>query len=153
MEVQAIALEPQLSTSISAIVTSHDEHVKSILKPNTKSRLLWDEQSKWMSKADKRGMSLKIRALVSDGASLNRKFYRMHAQVGVPVEQGPVYSTPHPYDPERQMYFTCDPPHLIKTARNNFENSGWHNRTRLLEVSLTVVIVIHFPRDFLKKKV
>lgn len=70
-----------------------------------------------------------VRAFVSDGASPNTKFYRMHGP-----RDGLVYSTPHPASPHK-LYFFCDPPHLMKTTRNNWENSGYHNKTRNLHVS------------------
>ncbi|XP_033107351.1 uncharacterized protein LOC117109202 [Anneissia japonica] len=70
-----------------------------------------------------------VRALVSDGASPNRKFYRIHSD---PATKTTTYSTLHHLDPSRTLYFICDVPHLIKTARNNFENSGYHNNTRHL---------------------
>ncbi|XP_022107675.1 uncharacterized protein LOC110988468 [Acanthaster planci] len=72
----------------------------------------------------------KVRALVSDGASPNRKFYRIHADKC--SQSNPTYSTTNPFDPSRDIYFVCDVPHLIKTTRNNWENSGWHNKTKNL---------------------
>ncbi|XP_038052534.1 uncharacterized protein LOC119725265 [Patiria miniata] len=74
-----------------------------------------------------------VRGLVSDGASPNRKFYRMHG----PREEF-LHSTPHPAT-NNQLYFFCDPPHLIKTTRNNWENSGCHNKTRNLHVSICML--------------
>ena len=46
----------------------------------------------------------------------------------------PIYKTPNPYaaDGERPIFFICDPVHLLKTARNNWENSFWRNKTRKL---------------------
>ena len=35
---------------------------------------------------------------------------------------------------ERKVYFICDVPHLIKTTRNNLENSQWNKKTRNLLV-------------------
>ena len=70
-----------------------------------------------------------VRALVSDGASPNRKLYRMH---GPPHTL--IHATTHPAAP-RKLFFFCDVPHLMKTTRNNWENSGCHNKTRNLHVS------------------
>ena len=74
----------------------------------------------------------KVRALVSDGASPNRKFYRLHEKDN---STGISFKTTNPFAPERDMYFICDVPHLMKTTRNNWENSGWHNKTKMLCVS------------------
>ncbi|VDH96810.1 Hypothetical predicted protein [Mytilus galloprovincialis] len=68
-----------------------------------------------------------VRALVCDGATPNRKFYRIHGQ-----NQDLCYFTNNEYGDEINLYFICDAPHLMKTTRNNFENSGWNNKTRNL---------------------
>ncbi|CAG2191543.1 unnamed protein product [Mytilus edulis] len=68
-----------------------------------------------------------LTALVCDGATPNRKFYRIHGQ-----NQDLCYFTNNEYGDEINLYFICDAPHLMKTTRNNFENSGWNNKTRNL---------------------
>ena len=78
---------------------------------------------------------LKVRALVSDGATPNRKFYRMHR--GGTEEL--CYYTKHYLDDDRKLYFICDVPHLIKTTRNNWENSHWNQQTRFLRVSRALI--------------
>ncbi|CAC5392195.1 THAP9 [Mytilus coruscus] len=70
-----------------------------------------------------------VRALVCDGATPNRKFYRIH---GVRQDSLTFYSE-NRYRSGSRIYFICDPPHLMKTTRNNWENSNWHNKTRNLE--------------------
>jgi hypothetical protein len=75
-------------------------------------------------------VGFRVRAFVSDGASPNRKFYRLH-EGGSEVS----YSTFNPFDNSRKVFFVCDVPHLMKTTRNNFENSGFHNKTKALCVS------------------
>ena len=79
-----------------------------------------------------------VRAFISDGATPNRRFYRLHkladgANLSI---EGVVYWTWNRYQPTRKIYFISDPPHLMKTLRNNFENSHGHNNTRQLTVSL-----------------
>ena len=69
-----------------------------------------------------------VRCFVSDGASPNRKFYKIHGGEEL------TYKTTNVHSPDRQIYFISDPPHLIKTARNNLENSHGHNNTRNLMV-------------------
>ena len=45
-------------------------------------------------------------------------------------EEGVVYWVTNRYDFSRKIFFFSDPLHLIKTIRNNFENSGGHSYTR-----------------------
>ena len=75
-------------------------------------------------------VGLRVRAFVSDGASTNRKFYDLCAKSN--------YYTTNPFA-EGRIYFFADAPHLLKTARNNLENSGGHNRTRNMMVNISVV--------------
>ncbi|XP_033631329.1 uncharacterized protein LOC117293214 [Asterias rubens] len=67
-----------------------------------------------------------VRSLASDGASANRKFYRIHGP-----RNSFTHSVSHPAA-ERDLFFFCDAPHLMKTTRNNWENSGFNNMTRNL---------------------
>ncbi len=66
---------------------------------------------------------LNVIAFCSDGASPNRKFYKMHDR-----GNGVVNKTTNPFQPEREIYFISDVPHLIKTTRNPILL-----RTRILE--------------------
>ncbi|XP_071945700.1 uncharacterized protein [Antedon mediterranea] len=70
----------------------------------------------------------RVCAFVCDGASPNRKFYRQH---GTSVSSEVVFSTISPYT-KRNIYFICDTPHLLKTTRNNLENSGFNSKSRNL---------------------
>lgn len=55
----------------------------------------------------------KVMAITADGASSNRKFFRMYSSANL------TYKTPNPYTSEdRNIYFFSDMPHLIKTTRN-----------------------------------
>eukprot|EP00794_Sanderia_malayensis_P002527 gene2527-2922_t len=67
---------------------------------------------------------LKVVCVVSDKASPNQKMYRMHR-----LKDGVVYSTPNVFatDEDRDLYFFSDPPHLLKTTRNNFGASGFQS--------------------------
>ena len=79
-----------------------------------------------------------VHALVCDGASSNRSFFEMHRMENgenVSVD-GVVYWSYNPCHPDRKVYFISDPPHLMKTLRNNLENSGGNKATRRLMVSL-----------------
>ena len=82
-------------------------------------------------------IGLEVVAVVCDGATPNRRFFRTHAiENGLNMsEEGVVYWVTNRYDLSRKIFFFSDPPHLIKTIRNNFENSGGQNYTRNLMVS------------------
>ena len=69
---------------------------------------------------------IKVMAFISDGASQNRKFYSMHrlADSSNVSPEGCVYWCPNRYDITRKIYFFSDPPHLMKTIRNNLEKSS-----------------------------
>ena len=71
-----------------------------------------------------------VRALVADGASPNRKFFKLH-----PGDQN--FCITNICDQTRKLYFICDVPHLMKTTRNNWENSHWNKKSRNLHVSYT----------------
>lgn len=75
---------------------------------------------------------LNVIAVVADGASINRRFFRMHSIDR--YNKGKItYNTPNLSQPEEFIYFVPDVPHLIKTVHNAWYNSR-HNGTRHLEV-------------------
>ena len=80
-------------------------------------------------------LGLTVRAFVADGASWNRKFFTHHTLVRSSTTT--TYYTKHPFLRNERLYFICDVPHLIKTTRNNWENSGWNMKSRNLHVSIT----------------
>ena len=82
-------------------------------------------------------IGLKVRACICDGATPNRKFFKLHAMENSEnvSNDGVVYWALNRFDFQRKVYFISDPPRLIKTLRNNFENSHGHNNTRNLMVS------------------
>ena len=67
---------------------------------------------------------LPVIACVSDGASPNRKFYRMHHMMDDQLEVDVVYRTINLFAPERFIWFFADGPHLMKTSRNCAYHSG-----------------------------
>ena len=74
-------------------------------------------------------MGFQVMSLTCDGASTNRRFWQLHSE-----ESGVVYKVPNVYASEPCfLYFISDPPHLIKTIRNS-----WNNRKRKLWVRLTI---------------
>ena len=86
-------------------------------------------------------IGLHVKALTADGASPNRKFFRIHKfnDGGNVGRHGVVYWTWNIcclFKETRMIYFVCDQPHLVKTSRNNIENSHGNKKTRNLLVSL-----------------
>ena len=76
--------------------------------------------------------TLPVVACVSDGASANRKFYKMHATAD-DDNDGIPHKTLNPFCNERYIYFFADAPHLMKTLRNCMYHSGYGDRaTRLM---------------------
>ena len=74
---------------------------------------------------------LRVLCVTADGASPNRKFFRMHKSIHV-------HKTPNVYsEDDRWIYFIADPPHLIKTVRNCWSNSG-ETGTRHMKVQSSV---------------
>ncbi len=68
--------------------------------------------------------NLWVIAAAADGASPNRKFFRLHSQLDGDCGKDVVHRAINIYDPSRYIYFFADAPHLMKTARNCLSNSG-----------------------------
>ena len=88
-------------------------------------------------------IGLKVIFITADGASHNRKFFKMHNSQHTAAKSTKskkqkecTYRTKNRYAPngDRWMYFISDPPHLIKTARNCLQHSSFGG-TRLMTVS------------------
>ena len=76
---------------------------------------------------------LKVIALTADGASPNRKFFKMHGT----AKNGVVYKTKNLYSSEdRDIFFFSDAPHLIKTTRNCLSHSSMNCSSRCMWVSV-----------------
>ena len=79
---------------------------------------------------------LKVVAVTCDGASANRKFYKMHSYLldeEQPNDVDVTFKTMNMFAEEpRNIYFFADPPHLMKTARNCLAKSGTGKSSRLL---------------------
>lgn len=76
--------------------------------------------------------NLWVIATTSDGASPNRRFYRLHKALDNDADKDVCYRTINLYAPHRYIYFFSDAPHLIKTARNCLSNSGSGSCTRYM---------------------
>ena len=67
---------------------------------------------------------LQVIATVSDGASQNRKFYRMHKMLNGRDDADVVYRSINLFAPQRYIWFFADAPHFMKTTRNCIFHSG-----------------------------
>ena len=77
--------------------------------------------------------NLRVIAVVSDGASSNRSFIKMHKSMSNITETDIVYRTINLYHPQRYICFFADTPHLMKTTRNCMYHSGsGTGKTRLM---------------------
>ena len=91
----------------------------------------------WEAVCQIESIGLKVICITGDGASLNRKFFRMHHSAGSGTGTGIVYKTHNPYaNPveNRYLYFVSDLSRLVKTIRNCWSHSSM-SRTRLMTVS------------------
>lgn len=72
--------------------------------------------------------------LCCDGASANRKLWKLHSE-----SKELIYRVPNIYaaEGERFIYFISDPPHLLKTVRNS-----WYNKKRKLWVNIIIKALI-----------
>ena len=78
-----------------------------------------------------------VLALCCDGASSNRRLWKLHSE-----SKELVYRIPNVFasEGERFLYFISDPPHLIKTIRNS-----WYNKKRRLWVRLRYCTFLLIP--------
>ncbi len=82
---------------------------------------------------------LKVMAVTSDGASANRTMYQMHknmnhSSIASYEDKSIVYKTRNRHaEDDREIFFICDQPHVLKTVRNNIAHSGFNQSfSRLL---------------------
>ena len=92
---------------------------------------------------------IKVVAFVCDGASQNRRFFAMHRMEDDSnvSPDGVVYWTPNKFDKSRRIYFFSDPPHLMKTIRNNLEKStvgGTRNLMVNFNLIFNIIVIIIF---------
>lgn len=92
---------------------------------------------------------MKVLTFICDGAAQNRRFFKLHKMAdGSNVStDGVVYWCKNRYDPTRKIYFFSDPPHLMKTLRNNIERSNGTTGTRNLIVRLSIANLTSFYSD------
>ena len=73
----------------------------------------------WQAISRLERLGFNVLALTCDGASPNRRLWKLHS-----AGKDMVYKVPNPYASDsRFLYFISDPPHLLKTIRNSWCNS------------------------------
>ena len=125
---------PQATKMLSFMIKGITSFLKFLVASYRTSNITAEElyRRTWNTVSDIEKLGLYVRVITCDGASVNRKFIRMH-----PPEDGQIgsviYKTWHPRATERRLvYFMADIHHL-KTARNCLSNSGAHaNSTTLM---------------------
>ena len=91
----------------------------------------------WEAIRQLESIGCKVICVTADGASPNRKFFRLHGKEG-----DLIYKTKNPFaDPkdERFLFFISDPPHLIKTTRNCWSHSGVGGTRRMKVRTLCMI--------------
>ena len=77
--------------------------------------------------------NLWVIAATSDGASSNRRLYRIHSELHDNLILGSIcHKTVNLFADDRYIYFLSDAPHLLKTARNCLYNSGYGKNSRYM---------------------
>ena len=76
---------------------------------------------------------LRVRRFIADGASTHQRFTKIHSSE---YPDDPItHHAVNFYNPDRDIHFVSDVPHLFKTTRNNYQNPGANLNTRSLIVS------------------
>lgn len=105
---------------------------------------LWG--SVWTATQSLEELGLKVRAWVCDGATANRRFFKAHDR-GNKFE-GIQFSCLNRCNMTRQIFFICDVPHLLKTTRNNLENSYSNLKSRTLTKNNKQISWLHIASTF-----
>lgn len=125
---------PQATKVLSFMVKGVTSSLKFVVASYGTSNMTAEElyRRTWNTVSEIEKLGLVVRVITCDGASVNRKFIKMHPAVD--GQKGSViYKTWNPRASEhRVVYFMSDVPHLLKTVRNCLSNSGAHSNSRTL---------------------
>ena len=99
--------------------------------------LMFDPFWEAIARLERQGFN--VLAVTCDGASTNRRLWKLHADGNEMI-----YKIPNVYAAEghRDLYLISDPPHLLKTIRNS-----WYNSKRGLWVSYIYIIMYQWYFD------
>ncbi|PIK40700.1 hypothetical protein BSL78_22455 [Apostichopus japonicus] len=125
---EALSIEKDEGEVLKEIFVGEENSFKTLLKQGSPQELLWQQQkenlqnppSRWRWHPD----------IIKCGrASQNKKFFKLHEKH---TTDALTYFTKTLTGVGKRIYFFCDVPHLLKTTRNNWENSGYNSRSRNL---------------------
>eukprot|EP00794_Sanderia_malayensis_P001207 gene1207-583_t len=71
-------------------------------------------------------------AATADGATANRRFFKMHEEINDENDKDVIYKVQNMYATDRYIFFFSDAPHLLKTSRNCLLNSGSGRHSRFM---------------------
>ena len=83
-------------------------------------------------------IGFKVLTVTADGTSPNRKFVKLNSN-GLKAIFTNKTTNIYSQESSRPLFFFSDIPHLIKTVRNNWANSGSHTYTQDLEVCTMIL--------------
>ena len=114
-----------LQSSLQAVVATYGSHCMTAERLFTRF---------WEVTANLELAGFRVRCCVSDGASINRKFYKLHMD-DYPSDVVTHRARNRFAPDDRPIYLVSDTCHLMKTTRNGMENSGGNRNSRRLVVS------------------
>lgn len=137
-EGRMVNLKPAVATKVLAYMvkgctSSIKEVIAAFPVASLSKEQLYDRTWKVIRACEEEGV--KILAVICDGSSVNRAFFKMHTPA-TKCASNVVFDTVNLCALDRKLFFISDPPHLIKTIRNCFAKSGTHSKsTRLLHIN------------------
>lgn len=87
---------------------------------------------------------IRVLVVIGDGASINRHFFKSNGE-GDNLTSN-YYCTNASEQEDRPLFFLFDPPHLVKTWRNNLANSAPDSSTRILRKCGKLILWDHVKK-------
>ena len=78
-----------------------------------------------------------VESLTSDGAKLDWQFYQVCQKPG---SKGVPKKCSNPFREDKEVFFICDVPHLLKNTCNCFSNSFLHNKSRMMQMCVFMLV-------------
>ncbi len=91
---------------------------------------------------------LAVVVATADGASANRRFFKMHEDMNEINEKDVVHKVRNLYAEDRDIFFFSDAPHVLKTNRNCLFNSGSGLHSRYMWNNGQDVLLTHIANAF-----
>ncbi|XP_065842085.1 uncharacterized protein [Oscarella lobularis] len=94
-----------------------------------------------------------VLGICCDGASSNRKFFRIHGRANGVGDLNPTFKVKNPYTKEdRNIYFLSDACHLIKTTRNCLHQSFASSGSRRMHLNGKLIAWSHIQELYRKSQ-